>query len=115
MNFLFKTSFAFFKVLATSSGKFSLTYFRSLSETFKYKFSLKPIYVIANVRKNSPAAISGLQKEDVIVSINGKPGYEYTLERINALLKSEDEDWITFEVERESQIMKFKFQLLNVL
>ena len=79
------------------------------------KFSLKPIYIIANVRKNSPAALSGLQKEDVIVRINGKPGYEFTLERINALLKSEDEDWITFEVERESQIMKFQFQLLNVL
>lgn len=82
---------------------------------FKYKFALKPIYIIANVRKNSPAAISGLQKEDVIVSINGRPGYEYTLEKINALLKSEDEDWITFEIERDSQIMKFKFHLLNVL
>jgi len=82
---------------------------------FKYKFALKPIYIITNVRKNSPAAISGLQKEDVIVSINGRPGYEYTLEKINALLKSEDEDWIIFEIERDSQIMKFKFHLLNVL
>lgn len=89
--------------------------YKSSDNNFKYKFSLKPIYLIANVRKNSPAAISGLQKEDVIVSINGKPGYEFTLERINTLLKSEDEDWITFEIERESQIMKFKFQLLNVL
>lgn len=82
---------------------------------FKYKFALKPIYIIANVRKNSPAAISGLRKEDVIVTINGRPGYEYTLEKINSLLKSEDENWIAFEVERESQILKFKFQLLNVL
>jgi hypothetical protein len=82
---------------------------------FKYKFVLKPIYLIANVRKNSPAEICGLQKGDVIISINQKPGYEFTLEKINALLKSEEEDWIHFEVERDSQIMKFKFQLLNVL
>lgn len=89
--------------------------YKSSENNFKYKFSLKPIYIVANVRKNSPAALSGLQKEDVIVRINGKPGYEFTLERINALLKSEDEDWITFEVERKNQIMKFQFQLLNVL
>ena len=85
------------------------------SNNFKYKFALKPIYIIANVRKNSPAAISGLQKGDIIVSINNKPGYEFTLEKINSLLKSEDEDWITFEIERDSQIMNFKFHLLNVL
>jgi hypothetical protein len=82
---------------------------------FKYKFALKPIYIIANVRKNSPAAISGLQKGDIIVSINNKAGYEFTLEKINSLLKSEDENWITFEIERDSQIMKFRFHLLNVL
>jgi hypothetical protein len=82
---------------------------------FKYKFVLKPIFVIASVRKNSPAAISGLQKGDVIVSINQKPGYAFTLEKINSALKSEEENSITFEVERESQILKFKFQLINVL
>lgn len=82
---------------------------------FKYKFVLKPIYIIANVRKNSPAAISGLQKGDVVVKINNVPAYQFTLEKINLLLKSEEEKWITFEVERDSQLMKFKFQLLNVL
>ena len=82
---------------------------------FKYKFVLKPIYIIANVRKNSPAALSGLQKGDIVVNINNEPAYQYTLEKINALLKSEEEKWITFDVERDSQLMKFKFQLLNVL
>ena len=82
---------------------------------FKYKFVLKPIYTIVNVRKNSPAAVSGLQKGDIIVSINQKPGYEFTLEKIYSLMKSEEENWINFVVERDSQILKFKFQLLNVL
>lgn len=85
------------------------------ANNFKYKFVLKPIYIIANVRKNSPAAVSGLQKGDVIVNINDMPAYRYTLEKINSLLKSEEEKWITFEVERDSQLLKFKFQLLNVL
>jgi hypothetical protein len=82
---------------------------------FKYKFVLKPIYIIANVRKNSPAAISGLQKGDIVVRINSEPAYQFTLEKINSLLKSEEEKWITFEIERNSQLIKFKFQLLNAL
>lgn len=82
---------------------------------FKYKFNLKPIYEITNVRKNSPAAISGLQKGDVIISINKNPGYKYSLQEINSLFKSEEEKWITLEIQRNGQIHKFKFQLQNIL
>ncbi|MDI1307198.1 MAG: aspartyl protease family protein [bacterium] len=82
---------------------------------FKYKFNLKPVYEIANVRKNSPAANSGLQKGDVIVSINKNFGYKYTLQEINSLFKSEDEKWIVLEIERNGKILKFRFQLQNIL
>lgn len=88
---------------------------KEVDNNFKYKFELKPVYIILNVRKNSPAASSGLQKGDVIVSINKIPAYKYTLQKINSILKSEEEKWITIEIEREGQILKFKFQLLNVL
>lgn len=87
----------------------------SKDNDFRYKFELKPIYIVANVRNSSTAAISGLQKGDVLISINGIPAYKYSLEKINSLLKSEEEKWITFEVERDSQLLKIKFQLLNVL
>jgi hypothetical protein len=87
----------------------------NLSNNFKYKFVLKPVYLITNVRKNSTAALSGIQKDDILVNINGLPAYKYSLEKINSILKSEDEKWIIMEVERNSQLLKFKFQLLNVL
>jgi hypothetical protein len=87
----------------------------SENNNFKYKFALKPIYIIANVRKNSPAAIKGLKKGDIVVKINGYPAYQFTLENINSMLKSDEEKWITFEIERDSQLMTFKFQLVNVL
>lgn len=84
-------------------------------DNFKYKFSLKPIYTISNVRKDSPADLCGLKKDDIIISIDGSPGYRYTLQTINQLLKSEDGKWIYLEVERDSQILKFKFQLKSIL
>jgi hypothetical protein len=82
---------------------------------FKYKFNLKPVYSIANIRKNSPAFASGLKKDDVIISINGNPTYKYSLQQMNAFLKSEEEQSITMEIERNKKILKFKFQLQNVL
>jgi hypothetical protein len=85
------------------------------SNDFKYKFELKPVYLIANIRKDSPAALSGLKKDDVLVHINKIPAYQYSLEKINTLLKSDEDKWMTFEVERDSQLLEFKFQLLNVL
>jgi hypothetical protein len=82
---------------------------------FKYKFNLKPIYSIANVRKKSPAFTSGLQKDDIIISINGNPTYKYSLQQMNTFLKSEEEKWITLEIKRNNQILEFKFQLQDVL
>ena len=87
----------------------------NLMNNFKYKFELKPIYEIANVRKNSPAAISGLQKGDVVVRINNIQAYRYSLEKIKELLRSEEERWITLEIDRNGQTLKIKFRLLNVL
>jgi hypothetical protein len=82
---------------------------------FKYKFELKPIFEIANIRINSPAAKSGLRVGDIIVSINNRLAYKYTLEKINLLVRSETEEWITIVVERDSQLLKFGFQLIDVL
>ncbi|MBP6181531.1 aspartyl protease family protein [Flavobacterium sp.] len=82
---------------------------------FKYKFKLKPVYEIANIRKKSPAANSGLQKGDILVSINKNLAYKYSLQEINSLFRSEEENWITLEIQRNGQIHKFRFQLQNIL
>ncbi|KQB37688.1 PDZ domain-containing protein [Flavobacterium aquidurense] len=82
---------------------------------FRYKFSLKPIYEIVNIRKNSAAEKCGLQKGDIIVSINNNVPYKYSLQQINALLKSEEDIWINLEVERNSLILKFRFKLEDEL
>ena len=82
---------------------------------FKYKFSLKPIYIISSVRKNSAAELCGLQKGDAIKKINGVPSYYYSLAKINDLLKSEEGKWINLLIIRNEIEMKYKFQLKSML
>jgi C-terminal processing protease CtpA/Prc len=71
--------------------------------------------MITYVRDNSPASIAGLQKGDVITKIDNNPAYNFTLQKINSLLREEDENWVTLEIERDSQLMVFRIHLLNVL
>jgi len=82
---------------------------------FKYKFSLKPIYIISNVRQHSAAEQCGLQKGDAIKKINGSPAYHYSLAEISDLLKSEEGKWISLVILRNGVEMKYKFQLKSLL
>ena len=84
-------------------------------DNFRYKFSLKPVYEIVNIRKNSAAEKCGLQKGDIIVSVNKVLPYKYSLQQINSLLKSSDHPWITLEIERKSLLLRFKLKLEDEL
>lgn len=85
------------------------------SNDFKYKLELKPVYIISNIRKNSQAETIGLKNDDVIKSINRRPAYQYSLNRINLLLRSEEEKWLTIEVERNGITLEFKLFIQNEL
>lgn len=82
---------------------------------FKYRFTLKPVYTVAEVRPGSPAALSGMAQGDVVVRINGTSAHKLSLQQINELLKSEPGRWITIEAEREGQPLKFAIQLQDPL
>ena len=86
-----------------------------IPSSFIYKFELKPIYAISNIRKDSPADLCGLKKDDIILSINNKLGYRYSLQDVNSLLKSEEGKSISMEVERNGVKMNFEFQLKSIL
>jgi hypothetical protein len=88
---------------------------KNVTNDFRYKFELKPIYEIANIRKNSPADKSGLQVGDIIIKINRIPVYHYSLQKLNELFKSEDEKTFYLEIERNNSVLKFSFQLINDL
>jgi hypothetical protein len=85
------------------------------SRNLKYRFVLKPVYEITNVRKNSPAALSGIMKGDKIGRFNGVEAFKFKLHEINEILQSEEGKWISLEIERNQRILKFKFQLKKIL
>lgn len=80
-------------------------------DAFQYKFSLKPIFSIAGVRKDSPAYEAGLKKEDRILSINGDPTSEMTLEKIVELMKSNEGRTINMLIQRKNEKLTLSFTL----
>jgi C-terminal processing protease CtpA/Prc len=80
-----------------------------------YKFVLKPVYKIAEIRKGSPAALAGLKVDDVLISINKNDVINYSLEQIIGILKSENDEQIIIEVERENSIIVVRFYPKDLL
>ncbi|MEJ5051899.1 PDZ domain-containing protein [Chryseobacterium culicis] len=80
-------------------------------DAFQYKFSLKPIFSIAGVRKDSPAYEAGLKKDDRILSINGDLTSEMTLEKIVEIMKSSEGRNITMIIQRKNEKLTVRFTL----
>lgn len=80
-------------------------------DSFQYKFSLKPIFSIAGVRKDSPAYTAGLKKDDRIISINGDKTSDMTLEKIFEIMKSSEGRTITMIIQRKEEQLTFRFNL----
>jgi hypothetical protein len=78
-----------------------------------FSINLNLIYESGSVRLGSEAAKSGLLQGDLIVSINSKDAYKYSL-KINDLFKVEEEKYIGLEI-NSNKLLKFRFKLLNVL
>ncbi|QBJ88325.1 PDZ domain-containing protein [Chryseobacterium gleum] len=80
-------------------------------DAFQYKFSLKPIFSITGVRKDSPAYEAGLKKDDKVISINGERTADMTLEKIVELMKSNEGRNITMIIRRKNEELTFRFML----
>lgn len=86
-----------------------------LQKGFQLRFVLKPVFTIFNVREGSTAQQAGLKKGDRILSLNGRNATEFTIERINELLKSGEGKPIDMEVERGGTVLAFRFLLKSIL
>lgn len=82
---------------------------------FSYVYALKPSYRIESIRKNSPAHKAGLQENDIVLRINGKPTYNYKLEEIIHMFSTKEGKRITLLVDRDGKQLLFGFNLERIL
>ena len=79
------------------------------------QFFLAPKFVVAEVRKGSPADMAGIMTGDEVLSINGKASYKYKLYEVTSLFSSKAGKTITLEIVRNGITQKKKFVLIEVL
>ncbi|NQY05512.1 MAG: PDZ domain-containing protein [Flavobacteriaceae bacterium] len=76
----------------------------------------KPTVKILNVRKDSPAYRVGLQKDDIIVSINKNSSHNYDLAELNYIINDfEKGKTIRLKVERQGKEIVYEFAPKDIL
>ena len=70
-----------------------------------------PIFLISNIRTNSPAYYAGLQENDQIIAINNSNHKSLNLNDINLLFQSQEERKIKMTVLRNGEQVKTEFFL----
>ncbi len=83
--------------------------------TYDVKYSLEPQYKVAEVRPDSPASIAGLKVGDIILKINRRDAYKFSLSQISNLLSSQEGKSINLLIEREGVERKISFVLKRIL
>jgi C-terminal processing protease CtpA/Prc len=83
--------------------------------SFSYSLSFRNSYIISLVKRDSPAAKVGLEKDDIILSLNGKPTYEFTLQELVEKLSRNSNKKIKLLVDRNGVQYTFKFKLVDLL
>lgn len=80
-------------------------------------YLLSPEFVIDHIRKNSPADIVGLKKDDKLLEVNGTRTFRYKLKAINALFFDEENKRLELKVERKGKeiikVIYLKSPLVN--
>jgi C-terminal processing protease CtpA/Prc len=70
-----------------------------------------PIFLISNIRRNSPAYYAGVLENDQIISINSTSNKALTLNDINLLFQSQEDRRIKMTVLRNGEQIKTEFFL----
>ncbi len=70
-----------------------------------------PIFLVSNIRKNSPAYYAGILENDQIISLNNTGNKSLTLNDINLLFQSQEDRRIKMTVLRNGEQIKTEFFL----
>ncbi len=80
-----------------------------------YKYTFKPTYKIYKVRPDSPAAVAGIQDDDILIKINGKYTFDLKLEEIVQQFYEKENTKINVVIERNGIDYQYSFRLQDQL
>lgn len=80
-----------------------------------YRFALKPVFRIVELRPDSPAQKAGLKFGDIILSINNKEVHNLKMQEVNSIFRDEEGKLIKLKIDRDGVIMSFHFKLESLL
>ena len=80
-----------------------------------YDILLVPKFIVAEIRKGSPAETAGMMKGDEIIEIDGKPAHRYDLPELIGLFSSRVGKRIAVRYKRNGLIARTKFTLKKML
>ncbi|MCF4102433.1 aspartyl protease family protein [Gillisia sp. M10.2A] len=79
------------------------------------KYVLEPEYKIVEIRPGSPAEIEGLMIDDVVLEINGRPTYKFSLEQINKIFSAAQGKRVKLRIRRKGVEKVVSFKLEKIL
>jgi hypothetical protein len=94
-----------------SESNNSISFVTNYSFFTNYSYKFKPTYKIREVVKNAVGDKAGLKAGDIILEINRKPAYTYTLNDIINKLQERENKKIRITIRRNGQKMTFSFRL----
>lgn len=98
-----------------SNPETSIPNSNTINFTSTYKFKIVPELVISDIRPGSPGDVVGLQIGDTVLSINHQNLNSLTLQKAIAQFYGSDGKRIRMTIEREGVVMKFQFELRDLL
>jgi C-terminal processing protease CtpA/Prc len=84
-----------------------------MEPSFFKKFQLKPAFMIARLRENSPAKNAGLRVGDEVIKINRRNAWNMDLDDFTRIFTSEEGANITMEIMRNGRMFTYEFRLQN--
>ncbi len=82
---------------------------------YNYKYELKPIYRIFQVREESPAEKLGIRKGDILVKINGIYAYNFSLQELHRKFYAKERKKVRLLINRNDQELSFELVLEDLL
>ncbi len=95
------------------SSNMSTTERNTISLVTSYAYRFKPSFRVQHVLLDSPAYHAGIQKNDLIMSVNGTKAYEFTLAELLAKFQTKDNQKVRMIIERRGVQKKVEFRLIQ--